>query len=418
MAGEVVFRVPSLDIPDPERALAPTGCSGTSPSRSSSSARPRRRPGSRSTRTSPRTSPASASAWTGYRSRSSSPPADSARLSPSAIAERLDDRFRILRHGSHAAPTRQQTLTATLQWSHDLLQPDEEMLFRRLAVFAGGFALEAVEQVCAGDGLDVCEGDRRVGAARREVARRGRRGRQGAPLPSARDGPHVRARAARRVGRGAGGRRSPRLLGPRPGGAGTRIAAARLGGAERARGAPHTAPSPARGRPPPLCCAAAVLAAADRARGGEASVRSRSRRGARSDDVARGGATRRRCDRLPQRHASPTASLSRRAVMPSRSSWETGSTSGARCSSSASSGSRVTRSTWRCSGSSRLSTSRAARASPPRRRSGSTRSASRAGSSATCRAPTSSWPRASSASALSRAPRTRSRRRSTSRRSG
>ena len=36
-------------------------------------------------------------------------------LSPSAIAERLDDRFRILRHGSHAAPTRQQTLTATLQ---------------------------------------------------------------------------------------------------------------------------------------------------------------------------------------------------------------------------------------------------------------------------------------------------------------
>ncbi len=74
-------------------------------------------------------------------------------LSPSAIAERLDDRFRILRHGSQAAPTRQQTLAATLQWSHDLLEPGEALLFRRLAAFAGGFELDAVEQVCVGDGL-------------------------------------------------------------------------------------------------------------------------------------------------------------------------------------------------------------------------------------------------------------------------
>ncbi len=75
-------------------------------------------------------------------------------LSPAAIAERLDDRFRLLRTGSHAAPTRQQTLIATLQWSHDLLEPDEEVLFRRLAIFAGGFELPAVEEVCAEDGLD------------------------------------------------------------------------------------------------------------------------------------------------------------------------------------------------------------------------------------------------------------------------
>jgi predicted ATPase len=69
-------------------------------------------------------------------------------LSPAAIADRLDDRFRLLRTGSHAAPTRQQTLTATLDWSHDLLEPDERTLFRRLAIFAGGFDLEAVEKVC------------------------------------------------------------------------------------------------------------------------------------------------------------------------------------------------------------------------------------------------------------------------------
>ena len=70
-------------------------------------------------------------------------------LSPGAIAERLGDRFRVLRTVSRAAPTRQQTLTATLQWSHDLLEPDERALFRRLAAFAGGFELEAVEEVCA-----------------------------------------------------------------------------------------------------------------------------------------------------------------------------------------------------------------------------------------------------------------------------
>ena len=75
-------------------------------------------------------------------------------LGPAAIAERLDARFRVLGTASHASPTRQQTLSATLQWSHDLLEPDERTLFRRLAVFAGGFDLDAVEGVCAGDDLD------------------------------------------------------------------------------------------------------------------------------------------------------------------------------------------------------------------------------------------------------------------------
>lgn len=75
-------------------------------------------------------------------------------LGPAAIAERLDDRFRVLRTRSHASPTRQQTLKATLQWSHDLLEPDERVLFRRLAAFTGGFELEAVEGICANGDLD------------------------------------------------------------------------------------------------------------------------------------------------------------------------------------------------------------------------------------------------------------------------
>jgi predicted ATPase len=78
-------------------------------------------------------------------------------LTPAAIAERLDDRFRLLRAGSSTAPTRQQTLEATLRWSHDLLEPDERVLFRRLGVFAGGFELGAAEAVCSGDVLGLAE---------------------------------------------------------------------------------------------------------------------------------------------------------------------------------------------------------------------------------------------------------------------
>src|SRR5262249_52116921 len=72
-------------------------------------------------------------------------------LGPSAVAERLDDRFRLLRAGSRTAPTRQQTLEATLAWSHDLLEDDERGLFRRLAGVPGGVEPDAVEQVCGGD---------------------------------------------------------------------------------------------------------------------------------------------------------------------------------------------------------------------------------------------------------------------------
>src|SRR5262249_9515465 len=78
-----------------------------------------------------------------------------AALGVETTAERLDDRFRLLRASTHAAPTRQQTLSAALQWSHDLLDPLERVVFRRLAAFAGGFDLAAVEAVCAGNGVDV-----------------------------------------------------------------------------------------------------------------------------------------------------------------------------------------------------------------------------------------------------------------------
>jgi non-specific serine/threonine protein kinase len=69
------------------------------------------------------------------------------------IAEHLDDRFRLLVAGSRAVPARHQTLRALVDWSHDLLAEAERVLFRRLAVFAGGWTLEAAEAVAAGDGI-------------------------------------------------------------------------------------------------------------------------------------------------------------------------------------------------------------------------------------------------------------------------
>jgi predicted ATPase len=74
-------------------------------------------------------------------------------LGTATLAERLDDSFRLLRGGNRVGPTRQQTLTATLQWSHELLEEDERLLLHRLAIFAGGFDLASAEAVCAGDRL-------------------------------------------------------------------------------------------------------------------------------------------------------------------------------------------------------------------------------------------------------------------------
>jgi predicted ATPase/transcriptional regulator with XRE-family HTH domain len=78
-------------------------------------------------------------------------------LTPRQIADRLDDRLRLLTRGTPGAPARQQTLRATLDWSYDLLTEAERCLFIRLSVFAGGCDLEAVESVCANDSLTADE---------------------------------------------------------------------------------------------------------------------------------------------------------------------------------------------------------------------------------------------------------------------
>jgi predicted ATPase/class 3 adenylate cyclase len=75
-------------------------------------------------------------------------------LSPAQILDRLSERFRLLTGADRNAEGRQQTLLSTIEWSHDLLGPEEQLLFRRLGVFAADFALASAEQVCSGEGID------------------------------------------------------------------------------------------------------------------------------------------------------------------------------------------------------------------------------------------------------------------------
>jgi predicted ATPase len=73
-------------------------------------------------------------------------------LSPPEILARLDHRLPLLTGGPRDAPLRQRTLRAAIEWSHDLLEDAERALFRRMAVFAGGWTLEAAETVADPDG--------------------------------------------------------------------------------------------------------------------------------------------------------------------------------------------------------------------------------------------------------------------------
>ncbi|KAB8197035.1 AAA family ATPase [Nonomuraea phyllanthi] len=71
-------------------------------------------------------------------------------MTPRQLADRIDDRFKLLTGGSRTALPRQQTLRAVVEWSWELLGDEERVLARRLGVFAGGATLEAVESVCGG----------------------------------------------------------------------------------------------------------------------------------------------------------------------------------------------------------------------------------------------------------------------------
>ena len=96
-------------------------------------------------------------------------------LSPAELLERLGRRLPLLTGGARNVPERQRTLRAAIEWSHDLLGPEERRLFARLSVFAGGWTLAAAEAVC-GPGLDTDVLDRLGELFDHNLVRRGRGG--------------------------------------------------------------------------------------------------------------------------------------------------------------------------------------------------------------------------------------------------
>ena len=74
-------------------------------------------------------------------------------LTAEQIRDRLDDRFRLLRAGPRDSAPRHQTLRGVIDWSHELLSPEERLVFRRLSVFGGRTRLEDIEAVCGADDM-------------------------------------------------------------------------------------------------------------------------------------------------------------------------------------------------------------------------------------------------------------------------
>ena len=134
-------------------------------------------------------------------------------LSLAEILDGLHDRFRLLTGGARTAVRRHQTLRASVDWSHALLTDSERVLFRRLAVFVGGFDLDAARAVAAGGDIEHYPGPRSARPARRQVAGGGRQHRRRVALPAVGHGAPVRRR---KTGAGRRGRcracTSPRPL--------------------------------------------------------------------------------------------------------------------------------------------------------------------------------------------------------------
>ena len=153
-AGEVVYHVPTLAIPDRAKRMSVGDLARLEAVRlfvdRASAAQP-----------SFALNPANASAVSEICQRLDGIPlaielaaARARAMSVEAIAARLSDRFRLLTSGDRTALPRQRTLRALIDWSYDLLSEQERALFRRLSVFAGGWTLEGAEFVGAGDGIE------------------------------------------------------------------------------------------------------------------------------------------------------------------------------------------------------------------------------------------------------------------------
>jgi len=153
-AGEVVWVVPSLTVPDSRQAQAAGKLEGYESVRLFIERASQRDPSFVFT---PRNGPAVAQVCRRLEGIPLAIELAAARigvLSVERVADRLDDSLRLLTAGGRSSMPRHRTLRAALEWSYELLGEPERRLFMRLAVFAGGLTLEAAEAVGAGDGIE------------------------------------------------------------------------------------------------------------------------------------------------------------------------------------------------------------------------------------------------------------------------
>jgi predicted ATPase/DNA-binding SARP family transcriptional activator/DNA-binding CsgD family transcriptional regulator len=153
VAGEVIWRVPPLSLPDPQRPSVAKESEGYESVRLFVERAQQRDPAFALT-------PDNAQAVADICRKLDGVPLAlelaAARVGALAVAEiasRLGDSLGLLTHGGRTAVPRQRTLRGALDWSHDLLGEPEQILYRRLSTFAGGWTLEAVEIVGLGDGV-------------------------------------------------------------------------------------------------------------------------------------------------------------------------------------------------------------------------------------------------------------------------
>jgi predicted ATPase/class 3 adenylate cyclase/Tfp pilus assembly protein PilF/DNA-binding XRE family transcriptional regulator len=157
VAGETLYRVPSLTAPDPGHLPAPAQLPRYEAVRLFLERAQARRPEFALTTTNARAVAQICARLDGMPLAIELAAARVSVLPVEGIAVRLDDRFRLLTSGPRTALPRQQTLRATLDWSYDLLGEGEQRLLDRLAVFAGGCTLAAAEAVCSGEGIEAWE---------------------------------------------------------------------------------------------------------------------------------------------------------------------------------------------------------------------------------------------------------------------
>ncbi|GAB4466045.1 MAG: hypothetical protein OHK0029_37120 [Armatimonadaceae bacterium] len=155
IAGEHTYRIPSLALPDPKSNLRQENLTQYEAVRLFIERAVQIRPDFTVTN---QNAPALASLCTRLDGIPLALELAAARIRSLTVEEiesRLSDAFRLLTGGSRTALPRQQTLRAAIDWSFELLNPQEKVLLRRLSVFSGGWTMEAAEQVCAGGGDDV-----------------------------------------------------------------------------------------------------------------------------------------------------------------------------------------------------------------------------------------------------------------------